>query len=396
MFIFIKKHRWIAYLAFAIIFFSMNTGAIQAALGKEVLVSQWKEERELVTRGENEELSNALQKVESKIKEINSEISINTIEQLRVPICELQTNINDYYKGNCLFDFYIQDSNDEDELTAYIFGDLARGFDILGDYRKSIFYYERVAKRKKIALEIEAKSLNQPIEAMLLPYDGLANTHYVLGELYSLIANYEKSVEHYQLSKELQVRYWTHQKLAESSNKVTFFKGRSKKKVFEEVNNNLIRIDIREALGKALIQLHRYSEAEQELLRARENLELKLQSAEFVRRSYRSELIPVGAVNIIDSHRAIYEDLQTLHVAQGNYAKALEDSDRSRALGLLTLLEFQKTPTEVFKVTNFDFDEIKNLARNENATIVEYSIIDENSLYVYVVQPNGKIYFRIS
>jgi CHAT domain-containing protein len=58
------------------------------------------------------------------------------------------------------------------------------------------------------------------------------------------------------------------------------------------------------------------------------------------------------------------------------------------------LLALQLSPQSNEPIKYPSLEEIKQIAQEQNATLVEYSIVPGQSLYIWVIHPNGKIDFR--
>jgi hypothetical protein len=89
-----------------------------------------------------------------------------------------------------------------------------------------------------------------------------------------------------------------------------------------------------------------------------------------------------------------------------NYEAALEVSDRGRARAIAELLSRRLSPElqNRVNITPLTIQQIRNIAKEQNATIVEYSITHDiagvtdeeadSKLFIWVIQPTGTIYFR--
>lgn len=92
---------------------------------------------------------------------------------------------------------------------------------------------------------------------------------------------------------------------------------------------------------------------------------------------------------------ATYKLLQKVLIEQGKPQAALEISERSRARALAELLAARavnsSTNTLVFPAPSLT--KIQQVARNQNATLIEYSIVDD-AIYIWVISPSGEIAFE--
>ncbi|MEM9244358.1 MAG: CHAT domain-containing protein [Cyanobacteria bacterium P01_F01_bin.153] len=95
-------------------------------------------------------------------------------------------------------------------------------------------------------------------------------------------------------------------------------------------------------------------------------------------------------ISFFELRAQTYSYLQATLVAQGKTNDALEVSDRSRAR---SLAQFLNPTGNSADEAAFDIDQIRQLARDRNATIVSYSIMLEG-LYVWVISPERKVAFR--
>ena len=97
-------------------------------------------------------------------------------------------------------------------------------------------------------------------------------------------------------------------------------------------------------------------------------------------------------------------------IAQNKPNEALEISERGRARAFAELLAKRLSPNqnEQPSISPPDIEQIKQVAKTQNATLVEYSIITdtfkvqgkeqtkESELYIWVVKPTGEVIFRRS
>ncbi|MFB2938746.1 CHAT domain-containing protein [Aerosakkonemataceae cyanobacterium BLCC-F154] len=126
--------------------------------------------------------------------------------------------------------------------------------------------------------------------------------------------------------------------------------------------------------------------------------------------SLRYNLADSEQVSLFDTQVLTYNLLQQVLVAQNQPEAALEMSEHGRSRAFIALLAKQlssqsKTASTIKPPT---LAEIKKIAQQQNATLVEYSIIPEDFLsqgklrglgaeiYIWVVKPTGEISFRRS
>ncbi|MGL5194126.1 MAG: CHAT domain-containing protein [Chroococcales cyanobacterium] len=114
-------------------------------------------------------------------------------------------------------------------------------------------------------------------------------------------------------------------------------------------------------------------------------------------------------IALFEKHRRTYELLQKVLVAQNQTDQALEIAERGRARAFVELLsqKFADSQSQG-AVTPVNLLEIKQIAKAQNATLVQYSLIydefimecsnkwHESELYIWVIKPTGEISFRRS
>ncbi|NJN10692.1 MAG: CHAT domain-containing protein [Richelia sp. RM1_1_1] len=106
------------------------------------------------------------------------------------------------------------------------------------------------------------------------------------------------------------------------------------------------------------------------------------------------------------TRESIYHYLQRALIEQGKHKEALEISQRSRSQALGEILINRKIisnnqePKQKISFESPNLTRIQEIAKAQNATIVQYSLIpdidkpQDSLLYIWVIQPNGKIDFR--
>jgi CHAT domain-containing protein/Tfp pilus assembly protein PilF len=122
-----------------------------------------------------------------------------------------------------------------------------------------------------------------------------------------------------------------------------------------------------------------------------------------------SELADADKVSLFDTQLNTYRFLQQALIAQNQPEAALEVAERGRARAFAELLAKQSAPQPdrpVASVPQPSIAQIKQIAREQNSTLVEYSIAyapvkvegreewQPSKLYIWVVKPTGEIDFR--
>jgi CHAT domain-containing protein len=113
-------------------------------------------------------------------------------------------------------------------------------------------------------------------------------------------------------------------------------------------------------------------------------------------------------VSIFEGQANTYRTLQQVRVAQNNPNGALEIAERGRARAFVDLLteRLSSGSTNPVIATSPNGEQIRQIAKAQNATLVQYSIVydefqiqgkqvgRESALYIWVIQPTGEIAFR--
>lgn len=137
-------------------------------------------------------------------------------------------------------------------------------------------------------------------------------------------------------------------------------------------------------LGLALLKAGRAAEAESPL---RESIQIQ--------ESLRQRLSDTEKVALFDFvQKDPYSNLQQVLVSLKQPEAALEISERGRARAFVELLSARLTQGNSPAVTPPTLAQIRQIAKSQNATLVEYSVIDQESLYIWVVQPTGEVTLR--
>jgi CHAT domain-containing protein len=111
-------------------------------------------------------------------------------------------------------------------------------------------------------------------------------------------------------------------------------------------------------------------------------------------------------IAIFETQAVTYRLLQKVLIVQNKYQQALEISDRARARAFVELLAQRVTPSKEEQVAPLNLEQIQRIAKEQKATIVEYSLVydqfnangqqqsKESELYIWVIKPTGEVTFR--
>ncbi len=235
-----------------------------------------------------------------------------------------------------------------------VLGNLGNIYRNLGDYQKAIDY-----QRQSLAIAREIKDRQGEGKAL----GNLGNAYYSLGE-------YSKAIDYQQ------------QNLA----------------IAREIKNRQSEAHSLNNLGSAFYKSGNLSAAEKTLYEGIKVLE-----------SLRGrELKDSEKVSFFETQRNTYRSLQQVLIAQNKTDSALEIAERGRARAFVELISSRLANgnTEAKSPEPPTIAEIKQIAKSQNATLLQYSIITddfkiagklqtkESELYIWVIKPTGEVTFR--
>jgi CHAT domain-containing protein len=345
---------------------------------------------------------------------------------------DLYAKAIEYHQKRLALSLEIKDRRGEGKAM----GDLGIVYHALGDYTKAIEYQQ---KRLAIALEIRDNfgegqaisnlgivyhtqanytkaiecqqqylSLAQAIKNPLWEEQALAN----LGGAYYFLGNYTKAIELYEKSLAIawKLREFQIAKKVRANLGLVYFKMKNYQKSIELYNQFLLstfsgknhreQAIVRNNMAVVQINTGDLAGATEHLLKGIQVLE-----------SLRGRLGGNDAykIAIFETQTFPYINLQKVLIAANKPDAALEISERGRARALVELLEKRLSlkQTPVTTITAPNIQQIKQIAKTQNATLVQYSIIyndfkvegreksQESELYIWAIEPNGKVTFRL-
>ncbi|HAX79740.1 MAG TPA: Fis family transcriptional regulator [Cyanobacteria bacterium UBA11372] len=231
----------------------------------------------------------------------------------------------------------------------------ASSLDLLG-----IAYQSR--KQYQQAIEIHQQSLIIAREIGNRPGEGYAL--HSLGSVYSELGKYEQAIELYQ------------QALS----------------IAQDLGDRQSQAELLNNLGLVFFEQGNLALAEKTLLASIEIME-----------SLRENLNDTNKVTIFDIQASPYIALQEVYVANQKPDRALEIAERGRARAFVELLakRFSASPNAQLNINKLTIGQIQQIALDQNATLVEYSILDTEFkginklvLLIWVIKPTGEVAFR--
>ena len=316
---------------------------------------------------------------------------------------------------------YLEIGNRQREAAS--FGNLGCAYYSLGQYNRAIDFHQQslVIKREIGAGVGEANSLGGLGNAYksLGQYDRAIDFHQQslvisreighrvgeghalghLGNAYQSLGQYDRAIDFHQQSLVISLEIGDRQgeasslgslgnaycSLGQYNRAIDFYE--QQLVISREIEDRVEESISLNNLGQTLFKINQFPEAE-----------AKLRASIIIRETLRSELVNNDhKASIFETQVETYRYLQQVLVTQNKCDEALEISElgRTRAFAELLRQNLLTTDLATNEVTNtLSIARIQQIAQQKNSTIVEYSIIDSDNLYIWVIQPNGNITHR--
>ncbi|MGB6015024.1 MAG: CHAT domain-containing protein, partial [Nodosilinea sp.] len=113
-----------------------------------------------------------------------------------------------------------------------------------------------------------------------------------------------------------------------------------------------------------------------------------------------ADLPDADRISIFDTYLRSYLLLQRSLVTQNETERALVYAEQGRARAFVELLSTRITNNgnldvaSLESINSLNLSQIQRVAREQNATLVNYSVISDKALFIWVVQPTGEIAFQ--
>jgi tetratricopeptide (TPR) repeat protein len=319
--------------------------------------------------------------------------------QLLVNLGNVYENLGEYDRTRSLYEQslpILRDVGDRQSETIVL--------NNLGSLYANLNETDKAIANSEASLEIARKIGDR--QGIGQSYLNLGLVYHTLGQIELAIDNYRQSLT---LAKELNLPLL---KIPVSSNLALAYEALNDNELAIEYHQYSLSIareisapreeaKVLNNFAHTLLKVDRLTEAETQLRRSIQLLD-----------SLRKDLNDPQTVSIFDTQIATYNLLQQVLIKNNQPEAALEISEwgRSRAFTKL-LIQRQNDrplPESLLNPEPPDIDRIRQVARTQNATLVEYSIVPDDTflhrgklwgnksdqLYIWVVQPTGKIDFR--
>jgi filamentous hemagglutinin family protein len=350
--------------------------------------------------------------------------------------------LGDYLKAIDYHQQQVKIAQSENNTIAVgmAYGGIGAAYGALGDYRQAIQFYEQALAllpenvapqwRALVLRNIGNASLNQKQNAKAIDYQqqslkisqrigdryGEAQAYGNLGTIYAGGTDFAKSIDAYQrslkIAQEIGDRLQQAQVLLGLGTTYSYQRNFATAVTYHQQSLVLMQ-ELQARLGEG-ITLTNLGDAFFRLQKLGDS-EKALQNGISVWESLRAGLGNNDAfkVSIFETQLSTYRNLQETLIAQNRPAPALEIAERSRARAFIELLARHRNPVQTTVPAPPTIAQIQQIAMQQKATIVQYSIIrdqfvetphggaaqftsqpKETALFIWVVQPNGQVAFR--
>ncbi|NEQ64389.1 MAG: CHAT domain-containing protein, partial [Symploca sp. SIO2D2] len=263
--------------------------------------------------------------------------------------------------------------------VAASLGNLGIAYYGLAEYEQAIDFYEQ-------SLDIFKEIGDRKGEASSLNNQGLA---------YRRLAEYERAIDFHEQSLAIKRKIGDRQgeaasldslgiayrRLAEYERAIDFHK--QSLAISREIGDRLGEALSLGNLGATLKNSGNFTEAESYLYNS-----INIYEAIRTKISLNND---AWKVSIFEKQTNPYISLQQVLIAQNKPQQAFLISEWGRTKALVDLLLSKQSVTPQPP----NLQEIQNIAQEQNATLVEYSVINNNELYIWVIPPHGEIQLRI-
>ncbi len=178
------------------------------------------------------------------------------------------------------------------------------------------------------------------------------------------------------------------------SQAIEFYQSALSQEIEKGDSVGMIDIDLLTKLGNILQRVNRMKEAESYLRLALKYGEAFRTGIGYGTGSKTKKESDTNRIFLAERKIKNFNQLQQLLVRQDRSHEALEIAEEARARTFVELLAARTTGRPLGDIPAPKLDAIRQIAKQRNATLIQYSIVDDDLLYIWVIKPTGEIRFR--
>ncbi|TYQ30842.1 CHAT domain-containing protein [Pseudanabaena sp. UWO310] len=339
-------------------------------------------------------------------------------EQVLESLGSIHYDLGNYDKAEALYrqSLAIAKAEGDNYGVVFLLNKLGLLAGINEDYKQAIAYYQQslnIAKQELAKQELAKQKDFWEVAGNAL--NNIGSIYHIQHQYQEAIANYERALT---IAKEIKNPRMEGTAVGGLGLAYVFLEDYDRALALQEqswqlakqIGDRRLEALTLSNLGYTLWRSQKYPEAEQKFLTALSLLE-----------SLRSDLSDSDKVSIFDTQLHAFNLLQQITIAQGKPESALVIAERGRARAFAELLshrlnsdstpksdqEKERFNSPILSLPSVSINDIRRIAQQQNAVLVEYSLITDPSfigqgklkgeytkLYIWVIQPSGEIAFR--
>lgn len=269
-----------------------------------------------------------------------------------------------------------------------------------GEIQDAIYGWEKRFKNQTLVEQSLQPNYHEPVRLFPWARSLLTTTYNNLGKVYTLIGTRDQAVQFY--LKALGVSRFVddpllegvtlnnvgdaYNRLGEPPTALEYYQ--TALSIGKKLGDRALEGTTLNNIGTTLLQTGNASKASETLT-----------AAVVAWESVRPGLTDANRVSLFDTQLDTYNRLQTALVSQNKPEQALEIAERGRARAFVELLAKRLDDTKQGAIDEQTrqpptIETIKQVAKQQKATLVEYAVIPGDRLHIWVVSPTGAIAFR--
>ncbi|MBD2001427.1 CHAT domain-containing protein [Leptolyngbya sp. FACHB-541] len=274
----------------------------------------------------------------------------------------------------------IKQQIDGDQGEANSLGNLGLAYFYLGRYQQAIEFHQQA-----LAIERDTGARRGEVESL----SNIGMAYHALGQYLQAIEVYQQALEIAQEINYIRLQIKTLNNIGSAYDQLEQYQQAvevyyQSLEIAQQTDDRVEQGRILTGLGDSYFSLEMLPEAEKHLFDAIEIWE-----------SLRPDLTDTNRISLFETQLGTYNILQRTLVASNSNDRALEVAERGRAQAFAALLMTSMNGS-VPQIDNqlLSFNRIQQLAARNEAVFVEYSLVSDTELYIWVIQPTGEMALR--